>query len=155
MPGAQRGFWGYQQSKLADQPKAMMDSIRLKISISQNNEPDLIRYSMFVVSLKDDANDATTFDPATGSLQLEADAHYVYANFGGFTDQTMLNPRMFNIHKTWRFFTGGIVGGQTTQLALKEFSYTVKPRKKMINNPRGSVFGNPSFNFPKDPSQNF
>lgn len=60
-----------------------------------NNEEDSVTITMFLVSLKDQIGGA--FNPSTGALTLSNTVHY-YSQDG----LTMLNKRIFNIHKVKR-----------------------------------------------------
>lgn len=60
-----------------------------------NNEEDTVTITMFLVSLKDSIGSA--FNPATGALSLTNTVHY-YSQDG----LTMLNKKIFNIHKVKR-----------------------------------------------------
>jgi hypothetical protein len=147
--------WGYAIADIANANKAWLNNMKIQVSIAQNNERDLIRYSMFVCSLKDAGADASTFDPATGSLPaLIEGTHYVY---GGFADQVLMSPAFFNVHATRRFNFGYADGVYPTadSRSVRRFTFNVKPSKKLITNPKGNVFQNAQFNFPKDPSQNY
>lgn len=60
-----------------------------------NNEEDTVTFTIFLVSLKD--NIGTAFNPSSGALTLTNGAHYVIQN-----GLTMLNKKIFNIHKVKR-----------------------------------------------------
>lgn len=70
---------------------------------SANNEEETVHYTAFLVSLRDDANDLSLWNPATGNLNLINGTHY-YDN-GGLTAGALvlLNKKYFKIHKTKRF----------------------------------------------------
>lgn len=147
-------IWGYDAADLANPTKAYLNKVNVDVVIRQDNEPDLITHSVFLVSLKDQGADSTTFDPATGTLTLTDGVHYSQWNASD-ARQVVMSPRFFNIHKVWRTFTGGQIGGQTVQPALRSRNMTFVPRQKLYQNPRGNLFGNLSFSFSKDPSQNY
>lgn len=141
--------FGYDSGDLANVNKFYINSYNMDIRLRQDNEADQIYYTMFFVSLKDEANDPTTFDPATGALTLANGTHYYSSDNG----RTMLNPRFFNIHKYRRFYMGGRAGDQSAPW-LRDLSLKFTPKKRLITNPRGNVFGVSGLSFPKDPSQN-
>jgi hypothetical protein len=131
--------------------KAYINSYKLDVRLSQDNEADRIYYSAFIVSLKDQGADSTTFDPATGALLLSDGVQFQsFGNFG----RVMVNPKFFNIHAYKRFTMGGRSGDQSAP-ETRDLSFKIVPKNKLIVNPRGNVFQNASFNFPKDPSQNY
>lgn len=146
-------LWGYSSTDVANADKAYLNSKDVYVSVRQNNEPNLIRYTMFVVSLKDAGADSTTFDPLTGSLTLANGTHYTNI----VSDQVRISPRFFNIHAMRRFTMGyeGTAGPTADTVSERRFVFKLKPKQKLINNPKGNVFGNASFTFPKDPSQNY
>lgn len=141
--------FGYDANDMADVNKFYINSYNMDIRLRQDNEADQIYYSMFFVSLKDEANDPTTFDPLTGQLTLTSGVHY-YASDNG---RVLLNPRFFNIHKYRRFYMGGRAGDQSAPW-LRDLSMKFTPKKRQIYNPKGNVFGVGGLSFPKDPSQN-
>lgn len=152
LPSVGAPIWGNDTADLSTTNKAYLNSVNVKMSIRQNNEPDLINYTVFLVSLKDEINDPAVFNPSTGGLTLTSGIHYV--NWGSANaSQVMLSPRAFNVHKTWRTFTGGKVGGQTTQPAIRSHDFSFVPKKKLYENPLGNLFFNSSYGTPKDPSQ--
>lgn len=145
--------WGYNATDLANCDKAYLNRKNIMVSIRQANEPNLIRYTMFLVSLKDQGADSTTFDPATGNLTLANITHYTQLG----TDQVRLSPRFFNIHAVRRFTMGyeGSAGPTADTRSERRFRFKITPKQKLIQNPKGNVFANPAFTFPKDPSQNY
>lgn len=145
-------LWGYDNIDIQECTKGYLNSMRIQLDVTQHNEPDLIRMSFFLVSLKDQGADSTTFDPATGGLMLASGVHYMATSIS--QDSVVLNPRFFNVHGTWRTHTGGVVGGQTVQPALRRKIWTLRP-KRLIQNPKGNMFRNASHSFPKDPSNNY
>jgi len=146
-------LWGYSSTDVNTVDKAYLNSKDVYVSVRQNNEPNLIRYTMFLVSLKDEGADTTTFDPATGALTLASGTHYT--NIA--SDQVRVSPRFFNIHAMRRFTMGyeGTAGPTADTLSERRFVFKIKPKSKMIVNPKGNVFANAAFTFPKDPSQNY
>lgn len=146
-------LWGYSSTDVANCDKAYLNSKDVYVSVRQNNEPNLIRYTMFVVSLKDQGADSTTFDPLTGALTLANGTHYTNI----VSDQVRISPRFFNIHAMRRFTMGyeGSVGPTADTMSERRFVIKLKPAKKLIQNPKGNVFANSAFMFPKDPSQNY
>lgn len=131
--------------------KVYVNEYKLDARLYQDNEPDRIFYTAFVVSLKDQAADSTTFDPATGNLTLASGLHYAQTNTVG---KVFLNPGFFTIHSYKRFYMGGRAGDQSAP-EVRDISFTIKPKQRMIVNPKGNVFNNAAFTFPKDPSQNY
>lgn len=146
-------IFGTSNTDIAEADKAMINSYKLDVRLTQSNEADRIFYSMFIVSLKDQAADSTTFGPGTGALTLADSTHYQTLGSEG---RVLLNPKFFNIHHYKRFTMGGRAGDQSTP-ETRDISFTVVPPKNnnVIVNPRGNVFRNASFTFPKDPSQNY
>ena len=142
-------IFGYDSADLQNVNKVYINSYNVDMRLRQDNEADLIYYSMFVVSLKDQAADSTTFDPATGQLTLAPNIHY----YAGDNGRVLINTRFFNIHKYKRFYMGGRTGDQSAP-CLRDLSFKLTPKKKLIENPRGNVFGVSGLTFPKDPSQN-
>jgi hypothetical protein len=143
--------FGYDAGDLSDVNKCYVNSYKIDARISQGSEADQIYYSMFVVSLKDDAADSTTFDPATGALNLASGTHYTTLGANG---KVLINPRMFNIHSYKRFYMGGRAGDQSAP-CLRDVSFTIVPKQKLITNPKGNIFGIGGLSFPKDPSKNY
>lgn len=145
--------WGYNAADLADVNKAYMNKKNVFVSVRQNNEPNLIRYTMFLVSLKDQGADSTTFDPATGNLTLAAGTHYTYLGL----DQARVSPRFFNIHAVRHFTMGyeGTAGPTADTRSERRFRFQIVPKQRLVQNPKGNMFANSDFLFPKDPSQNY
>jgi hypothetical protein len=131
--------------------KMYINSYKLDVRLTQGNEADRIFYTAFLVSLKDQGNDASTFDPATGTLGLVDNVHFITLPDNG---RALLNEKFFNIHAMKRFVMGGRPGDQSTP-ETRDLSFTLVPKQKLIVNPRGNVLQNASFSFPKDPSQNY
>lgn len=144
--------FGSTNTDIAECNKAYINSYKVDARIVQSNEPDRIFYSMFIVSLKDQGADSTTFDPLTGQLTLADSTHYQTLGSNG---RVLLNPKFFNIHAYKRFTMGGTSATSQGVLETKDISFTIKPRQRLVENPRGNVFRNASFAFPKDPSQNY
>lgn len=145
-------IWGYNSSDIANVDRAYLNRKRAFVSVRQNNEPNLIRYSMFLVSLKDQGADTTTFDPATGTLTLTGGTHYTSLG----SDQVALSPRFFNVHAVRRFTMGyeGSAGPTADTRSERRFIFDIRPRK-LVQNPKGNMFANAAFEFPKDPSLNY
>lgn len=144
--------FGYDGNDFSNVNKCYVNSYKVDARLTQDNESDLIWYTMFIVSLKDDAADSTTFDPATGALTLSTDTHYTVLGAQG---KALINPRMFNIHAYKRFSMGGRAGDQSNPVQ-RDLSFTIVPKQKQITNPRGNIFaGVGSLSFPKDPSKNY
>ena len=148
-------IFGANQADLADVGKAYLNSKDIYVSIRQNNEPNLIRYSMFIVSLKDQGATTTVFDPLTRSLVgiSAGGVHYVY----NAADQVVLNPKVFTTHATRRFTMGyeGSAGPSADTYSERRFKFTLKPRQKLITNSTGNLFADAAQTSPIDPSQNY
>jgi len=146
--------WGYTVADLANSDKAYLNSKDIKIHVRQRSEPNLIRYTMFVVSLKDQGATATLFDPATRSLNLVGSGQD-YVTIA--SDMVMLNPEAFTVHHVKRFTMGyeGTQGPTSDTYSEKRFAFTIKPKQKLIHNPTGNLFNNSQFSSPVDPSQNY
>lgn len=152
LPNTAGPLFGANNADLTDIGKAYLNRVNVKVGIRQRNEPDLITHTVFLVSLKDEMNDPAHFNNSTGALTLTAGQHFAHWGSGN-ASQVMLNPKAFNVHKTWRTFTGGVVGGQTTQPAIRMKDMSFVPKKKLYENPIGNLFFNAAYVTPKDPSQ--
>jgi len=144
-------IFGSNTTDIINVDKVYVNNYTVDMRLTQDNEPDRIFYTVFLVSLKDQAADANTFDPATGSLQLLDSIHYQTLSTNG---RILLNTKFFNIHSMKRFTMGGRAGDQSAP-EIKDLSFKVVPKQKLIVNPRGNVLQNAAFTFPKDPSQNY
>lgn len=144
-------IFGYDANDVSTANKMYVNSYKVDARLTQDSEADLIWYTMFVVSLKDDGADSTTFDPATGQLTLTDNIHYNRAPTNG---KVIVNPRFFNIHKYKRFYMGGRAGDQSAPVT-RDLSFTIVPKQKMVTNPKGNIFGIGGLAFPKDPSKNY
>jgi len=144
-------IFGYDANDFSNVNKVYVNSYKVDARLIQATEADLIWYSSFVVSLKDDGADSTTFDPATGILTLTPGVHYTTLAGNG---KVLVNPRFFNIHSYKRFYMGGRPGDQSAP-ANKDLSFTIVPKQKLITNPKGNIFGTGGLSFPKDPSKNY
>lgn len=145
-------IFGYDNNDFSDVNKCYVNSYKVDARIEQASESDLIYYSLFLVSLKDDAADSITFDPATGALNLNNPQHYTTA--GGGNGKVFVNPRVFNIHGYKRFYMGGRAGDQSSPV-VRDVSFKIVPKQKLITNPKGNIFGIGGLAFPKDPSKNY
>jgi len=144
-------IFGSNNTDSSNADKIYVNSYKMDVRLIQSNEADRIFYTMFIVSLKDDANDATTFDPATGNLTLANGVHYQTLSTNG---RVLVNQKFFNIHQYKRFEMGGRPGDQSTP-ETRDLSFTIVPKQKKIVNPRGNCLGNATYTHPKDPSQNY
>lgn len=144
-------IFGSTAADVTNLDKCYINSYKMDVRLTQDNEPDRIYYTMFIVSLKDQAADSTTFDPATGNLTLADGIHYQTLGTNG---RTLVNQKFFNIHAYKRFTMGGRAGDQSAP-ETRDLSFTIVPKQKLIVNPRGNCLQNVSFQFPKDPSQNY
>jgi len=143
--------FGSNDADVNNADKVYINSYKWDVRLSQGSEADRIYYSYFLISLKDQANDSSTFDPATGGLQLVDGTHFRTLSTDG---RVLLNPKFFNIHRYKRFTMGGRPGDQSAP-ETRDLSFTIVPKQKLITNPRGNVFGNAAHSFPRDPSQNY
>ena len=50
----------------------------------------------------------------------------------------MMNKKYFNIHSYKRFYMGGRVGDQSAP-ALKDLSFTIVPKQRLVENPGGNI----------------
>lgn len=143
--------WGSDTGDFNGANKAYLNKVTVKLAIRQNTEPDLINYTVYLVSLKDEMNDPAHFNSFTGALTLTNGVHYT--QWGSQrAQQTMLSTRAFNIHKTVRTYTGNYGVGNTTP-PLRNIDMSFIPKKKLYENPLGNIFGNSQYATPKDPSQ--
>lgn len=143
--------FGYDSADIQNVNKVYVNSYKVDARIRQGSEADLIYYTAFIVSLKDQAADSTTFDPLTGNLTLANGIHYEQIGANG---KVLMSKSMFNIHAYKRFYMGGRSGDQSAPV-LRDLSFTIKPKQRLIQNPKGNVFGLSGLSFPKDPSQNY
>lgn len=101
-----------------------------------NNEENTIGFTAFLVSLKDDIGSA--FNPGTGALTLTANqTHY------SVQGMTLLNKKMFNIHKVKRFtltnFNQNLnIAGAQSQFGADRRFYWRQRINKTITNPIGN-----------------
>ena len=149
-------IFGNDASDIADTQKMYVNSYKFDVRLTQASEADLTLYSGFVVSLKDQANDSQTWlNSTTGALVLTPGVHYEALGNDG---RVMMNKKYFNIHSYKRFYMGGRVGDQSAP-ALKDLSFTIVPKQRLVENPGGNIFGTISgrngLPFPRDPSQNY
>lgn len=115
------------------------------------NEPDTTGFTMFLVSLKDDAQ-AGCFDPASGNLAMLPGQHYVTIN-----GLTLLNKKVFNIHAIRRKVLtnhGTALSGPSAQTQSgTDYRHYFKLR---VNKKIVSPIGNWSaLSCPADPSKNY
>lgn len=127
------------------------------------NEPDDRRYSMWIVSLKDNASELLT--AGTGDLgTLVEDTHFI-----GSGDRVLLNLKFFNVHyhKTWHagVYPMSKAAGPSSSAAvqnipntgtdsIKQGRYSIKCGKAgmKVLNPKGDWKAQ---GYPRDPSQNY
>jgi len=151
-------LWGQATSDFQNVNKAYLNSLEVGVRIRQANEPNLIRYTMFLVSLKDQAATTTLFDPISRELTLTSGGDD-YAGYGlsQYTDLVRLNPMKYNIHAVKRFTMGyeGTAGPTSDTYSERRFDFKINPRQRLLTNPKGDVFGNASFISPNDVSQNY
>lgn len=144
-------LFGYDGGDVNNINKLYVNSYKIDARVRQNTEADLIYYTAFVVSLKDQGADSTTFDPATGQLTLTDGVHYTTLGAQG---KVLMSKTFFNIHAYKRFYMGGRSGDQSAPV-LRDVSFTIKPKQRLIQNPKGNILGVGGLSFPKDPSQNY
>lgn len=118
--------------------------------VEANTEPDNINFTVFIVSLKDEA--ASLLDLSNGYITgLTNGLHYV-KNDG----LVMVNPKYFHIHKAKRFTTGNFTAALTSGAAVGAKGlcrFFWKQRiMKTVKNPAGNWRDLVS---PRDPSQNY
>jgi len=113
-------------------------------------ETDTVNFTMFVVSLKDQATQA--FNPTTGLLTLTAGVHY-----SSLEGMAMVNKTYFNVHKVKRFATGNHGAASYVSSALDDSKlrmrtyFKIKPNMT-VKNPTGDW---KALVCPRDPSQNW
>jgi len=147
-------IFGSSAADVANTDKMYVNSYKFDVRLTQENEPDRIFYSAFIVSLKDQGADVNTFDPASGLLVMSDGIHFQTLSTAG---RVLLNQKFFNIHSYKRFTMGGRSGDQSTP-ETRDLSFTIVPKQKLVVNPRGNIFGSSgvsNLSFPKDPSQNY
>lgn len=148
-------IFGTSATEISEVNKAYLNSKDIYVSVRQASEPNFVRMSMFLVSLKDQAATTTLWDPASRQLVLTGGTDYVLPLPA--TEQALLNPKSFTIHAVKRFTMGteGAAGPMADTYAQRRFKFTIKPKQKLITNPVGNVFNNSLFSSPMDPSQNY
>lgn len=128
---------------------------KMDLIFDMGNEYTNIDYSLFIVSIKDSAN--TLYDKTTGVITLSDGIHYASNDVVSNAGQTILNPRMFNIHWQKRLLLGNNGYSPATSTAtlgqgmgiVRRYSYTLKI-DKVIQNVSGNVS---SLVVSQDPSQ--
>lgn len=143
--------FGDNSTDIANTSKMMVNSYSLDVRLNQDNEADRITYTAYIVSLRDQGADASTFDPLNGNLVMTDNIHYVSMNQNG---RVFVNRKFFNIHHMKRFTMGGRPGDQSSP-ETRDLSFRVYPKNKLIENPRGNIFGSGGLTYPRDPSQNY
>jgi hypothetical protein len=149
-------IFGNVAADLAEVNKVMLTRKEIYVSIRQNNEPNLVRMTLFLVSLKDQGASTTLFDPATRQLVLTSAGGADIAAIGK-PECAKLNPKSFTVHATKRFTMGyeGSAGPTSDTYSQRRFKFVIKPKQPLIQNPVGNIFANSSFGSPIDPSQNY
>lgn len=142
--------------------KVLFKSITVKCDVllqGANDEEETQAIEMFVVSLRDVANDI--FDEAAGTLALTADVHYYrYGNANSMI--TYLNKKYFKIHKHDRFMLTNY-GASLATSAAQNLDGTNRridfklPINQVIQAPLSNVADQSwkTLNAPRDPSQNY
>lgn len=115
-----------------------------------NNEENTIGFTCFLVSLTDDIG--TAFNPGTGALTLTANQTHYSVN-----GLTMLNKKMFNVHKVKRFTLTNFNQNLNLSAAQNQFGanrrfYWKQRINKTIQNPIGNWKNMSSAN---DPSKTY
>jgi len=132
-------------------------SMTIQLKFSCGNELSNVNYTMFLVSLKDSANDGDMWDPTTGDLELVPGTHYT-PSVSSTLGQVMINRKCFNIHYYKRFTIGNNGSALTSATArgqlLSERIFTLKKKLgNWIYNPTGDVWGNMAT--ARDPSKQY
>lgn len=156
----QQPVFGSVPGEAFEKSHAYHQSVGMDIRVRMNNEYDKVTYTMFIVSLKDQA--APILNPATGLPALTAGDH-----FSSSSSMVMVNKEFFNIHKIKRFATGnnsvqpnfaalnyGFASNEPGEQGLRrEHRFYMKQRfAHKVHNPIGAwsaLVGNP------DPSKNY
>lgn len=115
--------------------KIIHQSFGIDMYLQANTESDLVRMTIFLVSLKDAIGSA--FNPSTGALTLTNGDHYAQVD-----GQSFLNKKAFNIHKVKRLqFTnhGSALTNSTaqTQKGTDCRMYWKWSPRSMVTNPTG------------------
>jgi len=115
--------------------KMTLKEIKIDFRIDANTEKDLIGYTVYLVSLKDEASDR--LNPSTGVLSLTTAIDYAQYLGGAF-----VNPKLFTVHRRKYFNTTNMAIATTIPSANNskiayDFSWTIKPNKVIVN-PRGN-----------------
>lgn len=149
-------IFGTSSTDLSEVNKAYLTSKDVFVSIRQNNEPNLTRCSMFLVSLKDQGATSSIFDPASRQLTIANTNDYILTN-PSQCEQVLLNPKIFTVHAVKRFTMGyeGSAGPMADTYSQRRWKFTIKPKQPVIENPSGNIFNNSVFPSPMDPSQNY
>lgn len=83
--------------------RMIFKKLMVDVKIEQSLESDPTTITLFLVSLKDNANTTSRFNASTGALALNSATDYAMLN-----GSMILNPRVFNIHKVKKiYFTNG------------------------------------------------
>jgi len=143
--------FGHDAADVDEVNKVYVNSYTVEARLRQGSEADLIYYSAFVVSLKDQGADSSTFNQTTGALTLADSVHYTTLGAQG---KVLVSKKFFNIHSYKRFYMGGRIGDQSAPV-LRDLTFKIKPKQRLIENPRGNMFGVGGLVCPKDPSQNY
>ena len=147
--------FGTSGTEISEVNKAYLNSKDIFVSIRQAGEPNLVRCSMFLVSLKDQGATSTIFDPASRQLVLSQPTDYTPSS--AYAEQILMNSKEFTVHATRRFTMGyeGSAGPAADTYSQRRFHFKISPKQKLIENPAGNFFNNSSFSSPMDPSQNY
>lgn len=145
------------------QKKALLRKINLNWQIL-TNEPDARYYSMFVVSLKDEASPLLNTDGTLATLTQGTH----YSDPGGQGSGTLLNLKFFNIHYHRRFHLGVVPqvkaavapAGAVQNIGMTNKDSTRIGKVNLTLGKNGMRIINPSGDwkagvYPKDPSKNY
>lgn len=119
--------------------KLYFKKLSMHVKVEQSLEADNTSISLFLVSLKDNANTTSRFNASTGALALNSAVDY--AQLSG---RTFLNPRVFTIHRQKRiYFTNGgatlsSTGAGDKNLVVADLKWTIYP-KHSVNNGASNV----------------
>lgn len=146
--------------------KVLFKSITLKINVDLENlsetEEETTRIEMFIVSLKDEANDI--FNVANGDITLTSGIHYWQFGPTGVPNggYAYLNKKYFNIIKHKRFQLTNYGASLAVSGAQNEYGsnwhYDCKiPINKVINAPMSNSTNQTwkTLACPRDPSENY
>jgi len=146
--------------------KVLLKSMTLKINVDLENlsetEEETTRVEMFIVSLKDNANDI--FNPSNGDIALTSNIHYWQFGPTGVVNggYAYLNKKYFNIHHHKRFQLTNYGASMANSGAQNEngsnWHYDCKLKMNHVISANMSNVADQSWKTlvcPRDPSQNY